>query len=365
MYGLIKAFVFQLKPETAHKLTIKALKMGVLPKKNAMKDGRLESNLMGISFPNPIGLAAGFDKNAEAISGIIGMGFGFVEVGTVTPKAQVGNPTPRVFRHVATKSVINRMGFPNEGVTVFKDNIQKFRSKNSAVKVPVGLNIGMNKDQTEPEKDYRLLIQEVGQYADYLTVNVSSPNTPGLRDLQNPDFLEPFLTALMEEKGALENNPPLLVKLAPDLNEGQIKAIAKVLLRVKIDGVILTNTTLDRPDALPDDFANEKGGLSGALVKDKSTMVISKFYKETNGAIPIIGIGGVSSVDDVIEKMRAGASLVQLYTALIYHGPDLPYALCKKIVEFLAQNGYNNISELVGEDHKKNNGQDGTNSSAA
>ncbi len=352
MYELLKPFIFQMPPETAHKVTIKALKANVVPMCKNIQDKRLETEICGMKFPNPVGLAAGFDKNAEAISGILGMGFGFVEVGTVTPKPQGGNPTPRIFRDVKTKSVINRMGFPNEGCRVFKDNIKKFRASNPSCKTPIGLNIGMNKDQTEPEKDYIYLIQEVGEYADYLTVNVSSPNTPGLRDLQSPEFLEPLLKTLISEKNKLDNKPPLFVKLAPDLTDKQISDISRVLVSIKIDGVILTNTTLERPDVLPSSFAQEKGGLSGSLVKDKSTAVISKFYKETKGKVPIIGIGGVSSIDDVIEKMRAGASIVQIYTGLIYEGPTLPKVLCKKIMDFLDKNSYKHISNLVGEDHR-------------
>lgn len=352
LFSLAKPFLYKLDPEKAHNLTIKALKSCLLPSVARVEDDRLQSEFCGMTVDNPIGLAAGFDKNAEALSGLLNMGFGFVEVGTVTPKPQEGNSKPRVFRDVKTKSVINRMGFPNGGVEAFKDNIQRFRHTYPAVHVPIGINIGMNKDQEVPEDDYMFLIREVGQYADYLTVNISSPNTPGLRDLQDPAFLKPFLEKLLLEKATLPNNPPLLVKLAPDLTDSQIEDIARVLIAVKIDGVILTNTTLDRPDALPKDFSDEKGGLSGVLVKDKSTAVISKFYQATGGNIPIIGVGGVSSAEDVIEKMRAGASLVQLYTGLIYHGPLLPVDLCKKIVDFLDEKGYNSVSDLVGEAHK-------------
>lgn len=351
LFSLFKPLLYKVDAEKAHKLTIKALKSGLLPKSHNLDEHKLKTKVWGLNFDNPIGLAAGFDKNAEALSGILDMGFGFVEVGTVTPKPQDGNPLPRVFRHVSTGSVINRMGFPNGGVALFKKNIQAFRLANPDIKTPIGLNIGMNKDQTVPEDDYCLLIREIGQYADYLTVNVSSPNTPGLRDLQSPEFLKPFLKKLLKEKAILPNTPPLLVKLAPDLTDKQIVDISKVLLDVKIDGVILTNTTLDRPSVLPDDFANEKGGLSGSLVKEKSTAVIAKFFTETKGQVPIVGIGGVSSAEDVIEKMRAGASIVQLYTGLIYHGPALPNKICKKIVEFLDENGYNNISNIVGEMH--------------
>ncbi len=352
MYDFIKPLIFKLQPEMAHRLTIKALRSGLSPRCGSKNDSSLRTEICGLTFSNPIGLAAGFDKNAEALFGILGMGFGFAEMGTVTPNPQEGNPCPRIFRHVPTGSVINRMGFPNEGLGVFKDNLKKFRDKHPALKAPIGVNIGMNKDQTDPEKDYILLIQELGQYADYLTVNVSSPNTPGLRDLQNPAFLAPFLTNLMAEKDKLENKPPLLVKLAPDLSEEQISSISKVLLEVGIDGIILTNTTLDRPDSLPSTFAQEKGGLSGALLKAKSTEIIAQFYHDTQGRLPIIGIGGVSTADDVIEKMRAGASLVQLYTALVYHGPALPRQICQDLGAFLKEKNYKNISELVGEDHK-------------
>ncbi len=355
MYNFVKPFIFKLSPEKAHALTIKALKSGMFPScilPNVGEDPCLKTELLGLEFSNPIGLAAGFDKNAEAISGLLGMGFGFVEVGTVTPKPQIGNPSPRIFRHAETGSVINRMGFPNEGLTVFKANIQKFCAKNPHVKTPIGLNIGMNKDQTEPEEDYKALIKDLGPYADYITVNVSSPNTPGLRNLQNPEFLKPFLKTLIKEKKNLSNNPPLLIKLAPDLNEVEIQAISKVLLDVKIDGIILTNTTLDRPDLLPSEFSKEKGGLSGALLKDKSTQVISAFYKETQGNIPIIGVGGVSTAEDVIEKIKAGASLIQLYTGLIYHGPQLPSILCKNIAKILKANDCKSLSDLVGDDHK-------------
>ncbi len=352
MYNFFKPLLFKIPAEKAHDLTIKALKSGVFPRSKIVENKRLNTHVLGLTFPNPVGLAAGFDKNAEAVAGLFALGFGFVEVGTVTPKPQEGNPQPRVFRNVKTASVINRMGFPNEGLEVFKNNIQLYRHKANKTGYPVGLNIGMNKDQTAPEADYTLLIKELGLYADYLTINVSSPNTPGLRDLQAPEFLKPFLSALIKEKQALSNNPPLLVKLAPDLDDQQITEIAKVLVEVGIDGVILTNTTLDRPDILPQSFAGEKGGLSGALVKDKSTAVISKFYKAMNGSVPIIGVGGVSSALDVVEKMRAGASLVQLYTGLVYGGPNLPSKICQDIVEFLKHNRYEHISELVGEDHR-------------
>ena len=317
----------------------------------------LASKIGNVKLENALYNASGpLCTTEEHLTNLANSQAGAILTKSSTRQLREGNPKPRVFRHVATKSVINRMGFPNEGVEVFKNNIHSFRESSWGVDYPVGLNIGMNKDQDDPEKDYTLLIQEVGPYADYLAVNVSSPNTPGLRDLQQPEFLRPFLTALIAEKNNLENTPPLLVKLAPDLSDEQIKGISQVLVDVKIDGIILANTTLGRPTILPKKFSQQKGGLSGSFLKKKSTNVISKFYSATNGSIPIIGVGGVSSAKDVIDKMRAGASLVQLYTGLIYEGPELPGVLCKNIVAFLKENGYNQLSDLVGEDHR--NGAD-------
>lgn len=347
LFKLGKPFLHALDPETAHQLTIKGLKTGIYPSCTAKPDPRLAQTLWGQSFTNPVGLAAGFDKNADVIAPMLSMGFGFVEVGTVTPKPQAGNPRPRVFREPSHNAVINRMGFPNEGLAVFKKNVEQFRARKSGL---VGLNIGMNKEQTEPARDYTLLIRELGALADYLTVNISSPNTPGLRNLQEPEFLKPLLGELIATRNELANKPPLLVKLAPDLTEQQQSDIAAVLLDVGIDGVILGNTTLERPDYLSADFRDQKGGLSGAPLTQKSTTVIRNFYKLTNGKLPIIGAGGISSAQDAYDKIRAGASLVQLYSALVYHGPALVGAINRGLADLLQKDGFSKLSEAIGTD---------------
>jgi dihydroorotate dehydrogenase len=347
LFKLGKPFLHALDAETAHTLTIHGLKTGLYPACAPKTDPRLAQNIWGKTFSNPVGLAAGFDKNADVIAPMLKMGFGFVEVGTVTPKPQGGNPRPRVFRDKANKAVINRMGFPNAGLNAFKRNVEVFRSRKSGM---IGLNIGMNKEQTEPAKDYTLLIRELGALADYLTVNISSPNTPGLRNLQEPEFLEPLLSELIAARNDLANKPPLLVKLAPDLTEQQQHDIAAVLLDVGIDGVILGNTTLDRPDYLSANFREQKGGLSGAPLTQKSTTLIRHFYKLTNGKLPIIGVGGISSAQDAYDKIRAGASLVQLYSALVYHGPALINEINKGLVTLMQKDGLDNLSDAIGAD---------------
>lgn len=347
LFTLAKPLLHALDAETAHGLTIKGLKTGLYPACPLNHDPRLSQTLWGKTFTNPLGLAAGFDKNAEVIAPMLGLGFGFVEVGTVTPKPQDGNPRPRVFRDPAHHAVINRMGFPNAGLATFKRNVEQYRARGTGL---VGLNIGMNKDQTEPARDYTLLIREVGALADYLTVNISSPNTPGLRNLQEPEFLKPFLTELIATRNALANKPPLLVKLAPDLIPAQQGAIAAILLEVGIDGVTLGNTTLERPAYLPADFREQKGGLSGAPLTHKSTDIIRNFYALTNGKLPIIGAGGISSAQDAYDKIKAGATLLQLYSALVYHGPALVRDIIKGLVELLEQDGFNGITDAIGKE---------------
>ncbi|MCB9973109.1 MAG: quinone-dependent dihydroorotate dehydrogenase [Rhodospirillales bacterium] len=328
-YSLAKKAIFQLDAETAHGLTIKSLKTGLMPP-CAKKFPALEKQLFGFTFPNPVGLAAGFDKNAEVIRPMLEMGFGFVEVGTVTPKPQVGNPKPRIFRDIKNNAIINRMGFPNKGLHVFKKNLEKFRHwEEQGHAAIVGVNIGMNKDQMNPAEDYKLLIRELSALASYLTINISSPNTPGLRDLQKKDHLAPFLDDLIKERDAQSYKRPLLLKLAPDLTEKQQEEIADVVMNAGIDGLILTNTTLERPHDLDPRVIQEKGGLSGQPLKHKSTEIIRNFKNLTKGAIPIIGVGGIASAQDAREKLVAGANLLQLYTGLVYQGPTLPRKICE------------------------------------
>lgn len=358
MYQSLKPLLFCLPAETAHRLTLAALKYtptALLPHYES-NSPELKVTLWGRVFPNPVGLAAGFDKNAESLNGLFHLGFGFIEAGTVTVKPQSGNPRPRVFREPKFNAVINRMGFPNCGVAVFKDNLRKFLEKKPRPTGVLGLNIGMNKDQTEPAKDYTALVRSLAPMADYLTINISSPNTPGLRNLQEKGPLTELLTAVLAERKAScgEFPPPLFVKLAPDLTDAQIHDIASVLLELKIDGVILSNTTLSRPEELPASFREQKGGLSGAPLTDLSTAVIRQFYAATKGKIPIIGVGGIGNAMDAYAKIRAGASLVQLYSNLIFQGPSLPSMINKGLLDLLAQDGFKHISEAVGADHRTN-----------
>ncbi len=351
LFKIGKPFLHALDPEDAHALTIKGLKTGLIPPCAGQTDPRLKQTIAGLDFENPVGLAAGFDKNADVIQPLFNLGFGFVEVGTVTPKPQSGNPRPRIFRDPSNEAVINRMGFPNGGLDIFKRNVERFRQSHPDTKGIVGLNIGMNKDQGKPEKDYKHLVNELAGLADYLTVNISSPNTPGLRNLQSKENLVPLLQEILNERARANKQPPLFVKLAPDLEEKQIAEISESVSEAGIDGLILTNTTLERPDHLPETFRSETGGLSGKPLTRKSTEIIRAFYQQTDGKLPIIGVGGISSAYDAYEKIKAGASLVQLYSALVFHGPGLIKNINTGLADLLEQDGLDHISKAVGTDH--------------
>lgn len=354
MYGLLRPLLFKFDPETAHALALKSLKRGFLPKTRNDGDPILRVTLWDKIFPNPVGLAAGFDKNAEVIGPMLNMGFGFVEIGTVTLKPQMGNPRPRIFRDAAHQAIINRMGFPNQGLGVFKQNLTDFLGCKPRPNGVVGVNIGMNKDQTDAARDYTVLVRSLGPMADYLTINISSPNTPGLRNLQEPEALSQLLTEVLKERETScgQYPPPIFVKLAPDLTNEQMAGIADVLLRLKIDGVILTNTTLFRPDDLPKGFADQKGGLSGQPLTDLSTAAIRRFYALTKGQIPIIGAGGIASGFDAYAKIRAGASLIQLYSALVFHGPQVIRKINSELAELIRADGFSHITDAVGADHR-------------
>ena len=350
LYSLARPLLFKMDAEKAHGLTIKALKSGLIPACRPVSDPALESTLWGHKFPNPVGLAAGFDKNAEVIALMFKMGFGFVEVGTVTPKPQHGNPRPRIFRCPEHEAVINRMGFPNGGMVEFKSNIERFLASGARPPGVLGLNIGMNKSQKVPAKDYCVLIKMLGPMADYLTINISSPNTPGLRDLQRREALLELLDAVKEErrKACGEYPPPLLVKLAPDLDEAQQEELATALIEAEIDGIILTNTTLERPAFLPNDFAEQQGGLSGKPLADKATEIIGRFYQLTEGKIPIIGVGGISNGADAYAKICAGASLLQIYSSLIFQGPGVVHKINQELLALLQKNGYDHVAQAIG-----------------
>ncbi|NBX65964.1 MAG: quinone-dependent dihydroorotate dehydrogenase [Proteobacteria bacterium] len=347
-FSLLRPVLHSMDPEMAHSLTIKALASGAYPRCSAPDDARLEQTIFGLTFSNPVGLAAGFDKNAEALKGIFAMGFGFAEAGTVTPLPQEGNPKPRVFRDTESQSVINRMGFPGLGADVFAENYTRFCEKYKTPKKIVGINIGKNKTTEDPAADYLKLATHFAPVCDYLSVNISSPNTPGLRDLQKPDFLIPFIRDLKKITGT----KPVLIKLAPDLTDAQITELAATLLEAGIDGIILGNTTLDRPESLPQNFRGQTGGLSGPHVKAKSTHAIARIYAETKGKLPVIGVGGVASATDAYAKIRAGASLVQLYTALVFHGPALVTDIKTGLLRLLDRDGFKTLKDAIGADHK-------------
>ena len=326
-YPAIRKVFFQFDAETIHELTIKGLKStGSTPLNTLYKQCVNDKpvTVMGIEFPNPLGLAAGLDKNGECIDAFAAMGFGFIEVGTVTPRPQPGNPKPRIFRLPEANAVINRMGFNNKGVDYLVSQVRA--SKFSGV---LGINIGKNKDTPEEnaKDDYILCMKKVYDFASYITINISSPNTPGLRSLQYGDALNELLSALKNEQAALEQQynkyVPIAVKIAPDLTEEEVVSIAQSLIDNNIDGVIATNTTLSREGVEGLEFGSEQGGLSGAPVKEKSTTVIKLLAKALGGQLPIIGVGGIASSTDANEKLEAGASLVQIYTGFIYQGPPL------------------------------------------
>ncbi|MCP5242563.1 quinone-dependent dihydroorotate dehydrogenase [Nitrosomonas sp.] len=324
-YSLLRRLLFQLEPETAHHITLdaieKAFRLGLL--KQPVIDCP-QRRVMGITFPNPIGLAAGLDKNGEYLDALAALGFGFVEVGTVTPRPQPGNPAPRLFRIPQAQAIINRLGFNNQGIDRLLENIN--RSSYTGV---LGINIGKNFDTPieHAVEDYRICLSKAYQYASYITINISSPNTKNLRELQATDALDTLLFTLKSEQLSLNQThgkyTPLVVKIAPDLERSQIASIAQLLLKHKIDGIIATNTTLSRQGIEHLAISQETGGLSGAPLAEKATAVVAQLRHFLQGTIPIIGVGGIMSAQDAKKKMDAGASLIQIYSGLIYQGPSL------------------------------------------
>ncbi len=346
-YGLVRPFLGSVSPETAHGLTISALKSGFGPAVKRDAHASLAQSLFGLEFPNPIGLAAGFDKNAEVPDAMLRLGFGFVECGTVTPLPQDGNPKPRIFRLVKDRAVINRLGFNNDGLVAMQSRLRARAGKAG----PVGANLGANKDSQDRAADYAQCLQELYPLADYFTVNVSSPNTPGLRGLQDKGALEGLLGAVMRARRLMaggQPQKPVLLKVAPDLGEGQVEDICGVALDSGIDGIIVSNTTIARPDSLRDPAKGETGGLSGPPLFAPSTRLLSEFYRELGGRLPLIGVGGVGSAADAYAKIRAGACLVQLYTALVYEGPDLVGQMLDGLAELVRLDGFETVGEAVG-----------------
>uniref|UniRef100_A0A8C3JQK3 Dihydroorotate dehydrogenase (quinone), mitochondrial n=1 Tax=Calidris pygmaea TaxID=425635 RepID=A0A8C3JQK3_9CHAR len=346
-------------PETAHGLAVRAAAFGLLPSARP-DDPALEVRVLGQRFRNPVGLAAGFDKQGEAVDGLYKMGFGFVEVGTVTPKPQEGNPRPRVFRLVEDEAVINRYGFNSHGHAAVERRLrarQETQLRLTGAGMPLGVNLGKNKSSTNAAADYVAGVRTLGPLADYLVVNVSSPNTPGLRDLQGKAELRDLLTKVLAERDALpfERKPAVLVKIAPDLTTQDKEDIASIVCELGwswVDGLIVSNTTVSRPSSLRSRQRTEPGGLSGKPLRELSTQTIREMYSLTQGRVPIIGVGGVSSGRDALEKIRAGASLVQMYTALVYHGPPVVGAVKRELEELLREQGFKNVMEAVGADHR-------------
>ncbi|MBY6158512.1 quinone-dependent dihydroorotate dehydrogenase [Pseudooceanicola nitratireducens] len=336
----------RIDPETAHRLALRALNTGFAPLPGQITSSRLKTELAGLSLPNPIGLAAGFDKNAECLSPLSRAGFGFVEVGAATPRPQPGNPRPRLFRLPEDGAVINRFGFNNEGMEAIADRLE--RRPAGAV---VGLNLGANKDSDDRSEDFARVLARCGPHVDFATINVSSPNTENLRDLQGAAALEALLMKAQEARDWLPRRIPLFLKIAPDLTEAELADIARIALARGIDGIVATNTTLSR-DGLQNANRSEKGGLSGRPLFDRSTRVLAQLYELTEGRMPLIGVGGVASAEDAYAKIRAGASAVQLYTALAYKGLSLATEIVHGVDTILERDGFATVAEAVGTGRK-------------
>ncbi|UVI39909.1 quinone-dependent dihydroorotate dehydrogenase [Qipengyuania spongiae] len=339
LFPLFKPALFRIDPERAHRLTIETLKK--VPTRRPAKPGRLAIDVAGLRFPNPVGLAAGFDKDAEVVPAMFGLGFGAVEVGSITPRPQAGNPKPRLFRLVEDRAVINRMGFNNGGAEAAARRLATQRRGPGVL----GINIGANKDSTDRIADYALMTRQMAPLADYLTVNISSPNTPGLRALQDEGALKELLDAVFEARGG--EGPPVFLKVAPDLERADIDAIARIALGSGLNGLIVSNTTISRP-ALRSTQAAETGGLSGAPLRDLALERLRDFRKATGGAIPLIGVGGIATAEDAWARIRAGASLVQLYSAMVYEGPALPGRITRGLERLMDRDGFGSIAEAVG-----------------
>ena len=347
LFDLIRPAIFALDPETGHRLAVASLK--ALPTRGAKsslaKPGRLATQVAGIAFPNPVGVAAGFDKDAEVPDALLGLGFGFTEVGSITPLPQAGNPKPRLFRLTEDRGVINRMGFNNSGADAALTRL-KARTGRPGI---VGINIGANKDSTDRIADYAEMARIMAPYASYLAVNVSSPNTPGLRALQD----EGALTALIQgviaarDEAAPASPPPVFLKVAPDLEPADIDAISRIAIDQRLGALIVSNTTISRPD-LRSRHAGETGGLSGAPLRKLALERLRDFRRATGGAISLVGVGGIASAEHAWERIRAGASLVQLYSAMVYEGPGLGARVASGLEKLMKRDGFASVAEAVG-----------------
>lgn len=331
-----------LDPERAHGLSLLALRMGLVPKPGPYTSPRLASTVAGLALPNPVGLAAGYDKNAEALPALMRAGFGWLEVGAATPLPQPGNPKPRLFRLTEDHAAINRFGFNNQGMQAIA---QRLAARPNGV--PVGLNLGANKTSADRAADFARVLAHCGPHADFATVNVSSPNTEKLRDLQGPAALAGLLAGVMDARATLPTPIPVFLKIAPDLTADELAQIAEVALSSGLSGIIATNTTLSR-DGLHSPQRDQAGGLSGAPLFEKSTRVLAQLSKLTEGRLPLIGVGGISTADQAYAKIRAGASAVQIYTAMVYHGLSLATDIAKGLDALLQRDGYSTIAQAIG-----------------
>ena len=338
-----------LEAEAAHGLTLWALRHGLVRRRAGADDARLAVRLWDLDFPNPIGLAAGFDKNALALEAALGLGFGYVEAGSVTPKPQSGNPRPRLFRLPQDAAVINRMGFNNDG----HDAVAARLAAGPRGRGVVGLNLGANRDSADPAADYEEGVRRFVALADYLVINVSSPNTPGLRDLQARGRLEGLLDRVMASRAAQGSTTPLLLKIAPDLAADDIADIVAVARERSLDGLIVSNTSVGLRDGLRSRLKTEVGGLSGRPLFAPSTALLREVYRLSSGRLPLIGVGGIASGADAYAKIRAGAGLVQLYTALVYRGPGLVRRIKSELATLLAADGFEHVADAVGADAKE------------
>lgn len=332
------AVLNRLDPEFAHGLALRGLHTPFAPLTGVVTSPRLRTRLGSLEIPNPVGLAAGFDKNATALAPLMQVGFGFIEVGAATPRPQPGNPKPRLFRLNRDRAAINRFGFNNDGIERIADRLAQ-RPEG----IPVGLNIGANKDSPDRARDYAEVMRVARTLVDFATVNVSSPNTEKLRELQGTEALKELLAGVLTEAGKV----PVFLKIAPDLSDAEIAGIAAVAMESGVTGIVATNTTLAR-EGLTSRKRNEKGGLSGRPLFVPSTRVLARVYRETGGAMPLIGVGGVTSAADAYAKIKAGASAVQLYTAMVFHGISLAYRIARGLDEMLAHDGFASASEAVG-----------------
>ena len=341
LYSLLRPLLFRLDAETAHGIALCALKL--MPRRALAASGPLATSVAGLTFPTPLGMAAGFDKDGEVPDALLGLGFGFAEVGSITPLPQAGNPRPRLFRLWEDRAVINRMGFNNGGGEVAARRLAARLGQPGVV----GINIGANKDSADRIADYATMAALMAPLASYLAVNVSSPNTPGLRALQDEGALAALLDGVLAARGEGPSAPPVFLKVAPDLLPADIDAIARIAIDKRLGGLIVSNTTISRPP-LRSAHAGEAGGLSGAPLKALALATLRDFRKATGGAVPLVGVGGIATAEDAWERIRAGASLVQLYSAMVYEGPGIARAITRGLEALMRRDGFASIAEAVG-----------------